>query len=469
MTQRKISHEGFTTSEAGALTAIPRHNLKAYIENGIITPARASDSPQSEYRLTPYQVWIASQVPALTHAGMSLSEIAELVSQGTRAFCSQLQEVSMREMREGRRRMKDATYHAREFEDQVGVGCEDDYVRYIPQRYFALAPIISDDPLGDKRILHQRFIELAQVAHIAGWSYTESSGILVSMSAHGSSYTVYAFRALTSPPMPTPTGMRAIDGGCYRTLAGKQEDSECDGRSCEKCARFGREMLASDKFMSEDSRETDPALWSRTVMADSLDKPYPTGLWSDSPASPNNPGEGEASGVNQKSATVRPRLMPHMTKLPLGITACVMPAHVYLCSRRESDARDAIERMMGQASMLPQRVFTVKEEITTSKLISMSAGRESPIDQTPIPDPFTLSHAIGDADLMGWWRELNARELKELAIPTNMALTPEDGYCIVCTTLPSNSQSDPIRYETQILVDAPKLTPPHRGIFGKMG
>lgn len=51
-------------------------------------------------------------------------------------------------------------------------------------------------------------------------------------------------------------------------------------------------------------------------------------------------------------------------------------------------------------------------------------------------------------------------ELQRLCVPTGMALAPEDGYCVMCSTLPGVDRNDPTRYEMQLLVDASNIDPP---------
>ena len=47
-----------------------------------------------------------------------------------------------------------------------------------------------------------------------------------------------------------------------------------------------------------------------------------------------------------------------------------------------------------------------------------------------------------------------------LVVPTNMALEPEDGCCVICAALPSVDRNVSTRYEMQLLVDARSVTPP---------
>lgn len=451
--------EGMSTAEVEKLTGISRYRLTAYIKNGVVNPARASASPQSEMRWTIDQVWMASKVPALLEGGMTLKQIAELADSGADAVDKELQAQYMRKMREGRRGLKDVLYRSREVEDSRSVGrINGEYLRYIPQRYLALAPMPEAKSLVDPT-WSSRLVELLNTAQTLGWSLADSTGFLSSIASNGADSTAYAFAALASPPMPAYSGMKAIDGGCYYAADPKLGAPGCDGTSCAACSRFGRAPSQSDVFEWRGRRDAHPELWDRTVMIDHLEKPYPSGIWSEYTKSLLAEGDDSYLDI-EKSATVRPRLMPHAVQLPLGVTACVIPAGIFLCRQCDSSNQDgAFERMLGQASIMPQRRFSVEDEMEASRVILESVRRDQP-ETGPVPDPFARPHIAGDPKMKGWWQRVSNRELQRLSVPTEMALAPEDGYCVICSTLPAADRNDPTRYEMQLLVDASKVAPP---------
>lgn len=447
-----------STADVEALTGISRFRLTAYIKSGIVTPARASSSPQSEMRWTNDQLWMASKVPALLEGGLTLKEIAALADKGSDAVEAQLRIRYMQKMRDGRRGLKDILYRSNEAEDIRAIGdVAGEYLRYIPQRYLALAPMAENTGL-DNASRATRLVELLSTVQTIGWGLGDSTGFLSSVSSDGSESTLYGFASLTSPPMPSFSGVRAIDGGCYYVADCKGGAPGCDGSSCEECSRFGRNPSQSDLFEWKGRRDSEPELWDRTIMVDDLDQPYPSGIWSEYTKRRLN--KDEEVGDLDKTLTVRPRLMPHEVRLPLGVTACVIPAGFFLCRQCSGGNQDrAFERMLGQASIMSQREFTIEDEIRASKIIATSSSRNS-VQAGPVPDPFAVPHITGDPELKGWWCKVTNAEMQKLSVPTRMALAPEDGYCVICSTLPASDRNDPTRYEMQLLVDASRIDPP---------
>lgn len=451
--------EGMSTAEVEALTGISRFRLTSFIRSGIVSPSRASASPQSEMRWTNDQVWLASKVPALLEGGFTLKEIAVLAEEGNDIIEAQLRACYMQKMREGRRGLKDILCRAQETGDVRRVACaEREYLRYIPQRYLALAPMPGSSGF-DADARSARLIGLLNAAKTIGWSLADSSGFLSSVSSNGTSSTVYSFATLTSAPMPTFSGIRMVDGGCYFAIDHERGAPGCDGASCAECTRFGREPSQADLFEWQGRADAEPGLWDRTVMVDDLREPYPSGIWSEYTKARLGVGDVDNIGSG-KSPTVRPRLMPHEVKLPLGITACVIPAGVFLCRQCDGGNQDlAFERMLGQASIMSQKPFTVQDELEASAK-ALERTKITEIENGPVPDPFAVPHITGDPKLMGWWREVTNTELQRLSVPTEMALAPEDGYCVMCSTLPGTDRNDPTRYEMQLLVDASNIDPP---------
>ncbi len=476
----------FTTNEIISLAGISRKQLRSYTEKGIVAPLLpTSDEPSYGRRVwTIEQVALLRHVPALVRSGYSLEEIATLADQGAQAVTTALTAQYMRVMREGRRSLKDTVSRRRELLDIIAVGVQrSQYLRYVPQRWLALAPSPDGSGLPGQSDFANLYINLRRAAEVVGWSLTEAVGGLISVMADGTDGSHYLYAGLASPPMPQPTGTRVIDGGCYHAVA---PDSPCPGclsfDRCDECARFGRKRDASDTFEWAAYENDRPNLWDNTVMMDELAQPYPTGMWSDytkrkiaerenGGAADTDVAGGAANSCSRPgkpahsiSPTVRPRLMPHEVRLPIGMTACVMPAGVYLCYQcDEGDQTGAYQRIMGLAANLDRRTFTVEEERAASKASPIVMERNIQPEKGPFSDPFATGRAAGDPLMEGWFHDAEHDVLRKLELPLGMALAPEDGFCIVCSTIPAVNRNDPTRYEIQLLVDASKITPPRPG------
>ena len=454
-----------STTEVVELTGLTRSKLLVYAKTGIVSPLRASASEQSELRWTFEQAWMVSVVPDLMAAGMSLEDIAVLANAGTKAVLSKLEEQYASQLRTSRRGRKSVVHRMRELSDTFSVDCEDaDYVRYIPQRYLALAPIpdAQGPAVGSEH--NQYVVSLMNIASSLGWCCTSSFGYLSSIAADGLASSFYAFNLLASPPMPSFTGTKAVDGGCYRIACRRNEAWPCDGKSCELCTRRGREPSQANLFDWNGAANHKPRLWDATVMTSDLDGPYDTGIWSEYTQQHFGGMPGE-DGPRTKSATVRPRKMPQEFKFPLGVNVCVLPAGIYLCRQCTEDQRDkAFARLLGQAAFMEQRTFTQEDELRASERVTRELSSREDFETGPVPDPFALARIEGNPNMAAWWQKLTNADARKLVVPTNMALAPEDGYIITCAALPVADRNDLPRYEIQLLVDASKLTTPPQAV-----
>lgn len=463
-----------TTNEVLTLTGITRKQLNNYVSKGVITPTNMVEPAYKEKMWTLEQVALIRHVPTLVRANLTLEEIADLANEGMQAVNAKLKAQYMREMRTGRRRLKDIVFRNREVDDVVALGRMDtQYLRYLPQRWMALAPTLDGNSLPGTPGYALLYAELYKTAEVMGWSLTESAGAVVSLSADGLRSSNYLFAGLASPPMPAFTGHRVIDGGCYHIADADHGGPGCDGTRCEECARFGRVPNDAELFDWKTRQSTEPELWDHTTMADDLDEPYPTGMWSEylkerpvpgciAPGTAENPcGRQDAppsasTGVKRpKSCTVKPRLMPHEVKLPIGMTACVIPAGVYLCYQcDEGEQRAAYERIQGLATAIEHREFSLEDELAASACSTIMMERDNQPDTGPVAEPFAVPRAAGDPSMAGWHHEADLDVLRKLVVPTNMALEPEDGCCVICAALPSVDRNVSTRYEMQLLVDA---------------
>ena len=84
-------------------------------------------------------------------------------------------------------------------------------------------------------------------------------------------------------------------------------------------------------------------------------------------------------------------------------------------------------------------------------------GKRQPDDGKPEPfvEPFAAPRDKGDPAMFGWFYPLDDAVLQDLKLPVDMALAPEDGFCLVHADIPLHNNSDQTaRQELQVLVDA---------------
>lgn len=462
---------GLSTTEVVAITGMTRRMLNNYVEKGIVAPERTGSSQNSEMRWTLAQANMASEVPALLRAGFSLEQITALANDGTRAVANAMRAQYTKEMRHSRRKLKGIVCCGREAEDFFRVGRKNGtYLRYIPQRWMALMPARKSQALPGSPEHIGLLANLLGVGEVVGWAVSETSGALVSLANSGERGTAYVYIGLASPPMPAFTGRKPIDGGCYFAIDPNHGGPGCDGTECDLCARFGRPPTPAEKFLWNEMKNAADAPPDRTVLINELDDPYPTGTWSNY-TEKRLGRDGEIDEDLEKSRqktspTVKPRLMPHEVRLPLNTTACVMPAGTYLRFQCEDGAqRDAYQRILGLASAIPHREFTLEDELSASATSPVVMENDAPSETGPVAEPFAVSRAAGDPRMKGWFVDIAVDELHKLTIPVNMALAPEDGYCIVCAEQPVPNRNEPSCYEVQLLVDATKIAPPPEEAF----
>jgi DNA-binding transcriptional MerR regulator len=453
-----------TTNEVVALTGRTRRQLDTYIRKKIVSPAYVSGPSHTANRWTPEQVSLVTHVPVLLRAGLSLEEVAALVAKGTEAVHAQLRAQYAREARENRRALKSIALRSRETEDMLCVSSETGpYLRYIPQRWMALLPMTDVEGMpGSPKHTH-RLAELLKAAGVMGWGLTESSGAITSLSLDGASESHYAYAGLSSPPMPLLTQPATIDGGCYRATDSSFGARGCDGTRCDECALFGRMPTESERFEWNAEQQAEPGLSAHAQAG-----PYVSGIWAEHAEACEEglgpSGLGPTDGNLASFVTAKPRLMPHKHTLPLELTACAMPAGVYLCFRCDEGRQEAAyERMMGMVSAIPQRKLSAKDELAALQGMRNMMGLSYQPDKGPVPEPFAVPFVVGDPAMAGWNQEVTQADLHRLVVPTNAAFEPEDGYCVICAALPFISYEEPIRYETQLLIRPPRSRPTPKG------
>lgn len=456
-----------STSEFLQIAGIGSMSLRRYEERGLCVPAYQGEDRYKYWTLD--QLQAVSLIDAMRQNGMSLEDIQSVSEQGREALLDGAYHQRADGIRHQRRGLKSIVHTMRKFSDFEPVeGSEGWYLRYLPLRWMALVPMEPHVPeFPDSETFIKAYARLKAVVEVVGWSDTVMFGAFLSMSRDGSTASRYAYMELASPPMPVTTGSMIVDGGCYRVVAPEANEGVCDGDSCFKCARFGREPRKSKGIDEaaewERAARANPGLWDRTVMAESLAEPYPCGLWSEYT-------EGRVEGVafgfedlrgRKPTPTLRPRLMPHEARLPLGVTACVLPAGVHLCRQLPFERQDSdFPGMLGDLLSLEQHVMTLEDE--RERAAKMPAEGYLGHDQQKghYVEPFAQPRSQGDAACEGWYRMLEDDEVRRLVVPTAMALVPDDGFCVTSSNAPLSYDSQTVCQEYQVLVDPGKLAPP---------
>lgn len=191
-----------TTNEVVAFTGATRKQLDNYIGKQVVTPLHGSSASNKLW--TAEQASFLQHIPALQRAGLSIANIAELADQGTQAVHQTLTNQYMRELRMHRRALKSLLYRTQETSDLACLGSTpEQYLRYIPQRWMALIPLLEDDAAPELSRFASSYLGLRGVAEVLGWCLTDSSGTLASLNADGRNGSYYLYAALASPPMPS--------------------------------------------------------------------------------------------------------------------------------------------------------------------------------------------------------------------------------------------------------------------------
>lgn len=352
------------------------------------------------------------------------------------------------------------------------------YLRYLSNRWLALVPSSSSEAIFETLDrLVGGFNDLIDIADIVGWARTTMFGSLASFDTGGEGHGSWQFVELTSPPMPVATGALVVDGGCYHSACGAGGDSECDLEYCFECSRFGREPTDEERARWKEAERANPRLWDGCLMAQDMDEPYRFGMWSDFPV-PHAAGDWHRDGGKcGYEPTLRPRLMPQVYKLPMGVTACALPAGVYLCRQEEYGKGDQVRRSLIETlrcldgfefsdSMEEEAVRRFQDGLFDDRFgLSEQYTRSG----GPYLEPFAMPRGGGDPRFFSWHRCLSDSELRELRIPRGMALWPQDGFIVLAETLPDAYATGRVVKEYQVYVDPGSLGPDGYRVFDADG
>lgn len=441
------------TQDVTRLANTSRRVLDRYEQTGLLVPRRPSGSAKAKKQWSIEQAKTTDYIRVLQHADMSIEEIAALSDSGLSPFLGTVQRQCAQDMRNARRQMKASLKDERRCKRAQLIGAREHlYLRSLPQRWLALAPIGSvADTLPDPGGYARLYVDLYSVAHVVGWAPTGGTGVLASVPEDPSApLAAYAYIELASPPMPVPARGELLDGGCYRSIAGEDCAFACDG-DCSLCTHFGRQPSTEEQFRWKEWESENPGLWDHVLMAADMQRPYPYGVWSDAPVRADDP---------LSAAAFRPRLMPHAVRLPLGITACSLPEGIYLaCQCSEDEEARTYQRLMGATMAIPRRRFTDADERALHARLSAEAGAQRGRGDDSPHQPLFAQTGVTNLTMPGWVREVDLADLHKLTIPVNMALPPQTGFCVTYSTLQVHGRNDVPRLELRILVDASQLLP----------
>lgn len=463
-----------STQEFLQASRISMQTLRSYENAGICAPVTKSDNGYYKY-YSLGQCQIVELAEIMRHSGVSIPDISKVYERGARALLEETLAQCASDIRSTRRRLKSIVNLQRRVDDYFSVDdVEGFYLRYLPQRWMALLPLPgSRAGMPPDESFLKALRRLRAVSEIVGWCSTLSCGAVVSTQHAPSSASSFVFIELASPPMPAVSGSHIVDGGCYRGIDPQHSCTPCEGGECAHCSRFGRQPEASEKAEWEREALVNPDQWAHTVMANSLSEPYATGTWRSYTQGLIDPSR-EGHPPDELGDADRPRLMPHQVLLPYGVTACEMPAGVYLCRRcnttERSDAfdamTDALQRLECDALPDTPKLSDVPEY---SRQRKHGARFGSDVRRKPGPfvDPFVSSRSKGDPDLAGWWKEATDEVLAYTRLVTNAALSDGEDVCLVLASTPSLPNRSEVIDELQVLVRYEEMLPPPRRKAGK--
>ncbi len=448
------SNSYISTSDVERIGNTTRSKLKEFVKKGVLDPFGLSSAKNSNKYWTLSQARIASDISSLKLDGVTLNDMAKLMSEGHGTLCEKVAVSSIVEMRQARRVAKAALRNLRVLQDTAHlVGISNYYLRYIPQRFLAITPISEKAELPGGKEHHHVFVNLTRVAMAAGWCHTGIAGYIESFMEDMTSSTIYAYIELAAMPQPKPTPDTDLDSGCYHAFSGCRLD-ECVG-SCETCLRAGVDPSPEDRFVWDSWNRT-VTNHDRIVRLSDLEQPYRTGAWSSFTRTSCDDTDGCHLDIGDM-CSVLPRIMPQEVLLPFDTTACVIPPAIFLCCQFDEESYpSASERIATFTNLLERKRIDPEQE--TQLHDRLMAAMSPPLEKIEAgPDGVGQPLEIGFETMKGWSREISSGDLLQLTLPVGTAIAPEDGYCVICTELPPRMTNDEPRYEAQIIMYAPEL------------
>lgn len=465
-----------STSDFLDMSGVTQMTLRTYEKQGLITPAYRSEPDMYKYYNLD-QIPLARIVDAMRAAGASLSEIQEASQLSKPDFLNSAYYAQASALRRDRRMMKSIVHTQRRLSDALGaMGLAGDgyYLRYMPLRWMAIIPLAPHEAkFSPSRLFIERFQDLMRVVHVVGWSTTMAFGTLISASSDSREAERYAYIELASPPMPVTTGSMVVDGGCYHCIDETFNAQECSGVSCEACSRFGRRP--TEEELSRWGAFDDDSASDEVYMADDIEKPVAGGTWEgyerlvlaarsdssiDVSAEANNTeavaGAPMGEEGDDEPAPI-PVRMPCSVRLPMGVTACSLPAGVHLCRRilfsddaAKQDFIDVVEKL-SPSKRTPQEV---------AQRCGAAGNSEwgAPHNKGPFVEPFAVPRAHGSMELAGWSSPISGGDLSHISLVSPAGLGTKGDFCMTSSNIPM-SYDENVFQEYHVLVDPGDLLP----------
>jgi hypothetical protein len=435
--------------------------LTTVSENHICDPVHDEETGTLGWTLN--QAELIVRIDKMRESGLSMAEIVRLFDAEDGTVDATIDTAYMQTMRKERRGLKrmllqdQAIKTADEIAGQSGY-----YLRYLPQRWMALLPLSHNKAFEDEHYL-QAAIALSNFAECAGWANAGISGRVTSAPNANEAIT-FAFTELASQPQPLLVPGSSADSGCYYSF-----DSVCVlGRTkpnCDTCSMGGRPIMPADKAswqtFADNSDSSNP-----TILLGSLERPFAEGPWSNLTRKwlerPNDAGALEPSEFASMDSDIiagRARLMPQLQRLPMNITACVIPAGMYLCRQCDiGEQQNALMEIIGITRVIPHRDMTIAEEKRVISDLADTLGSSFDLRDAGQIDELTGLDGnfpqVADRAQIGWWRPIPDSLLSKLVIPTATALTGEGDFPVMCVNTPTSDVNALPRIEMQVPVDA---------------
>ena len=466
-----------STSEFLEMSSVTQMTLRTYEKQGLIEPAYRSEPDMYKYYNLD-QIPLARIVDAMRSSGASLPEIQEASKLSKPDFLKSAYYAQASALRRDRRMMKSIVHTQRRLDDVLKAAESSGggyYLRYLPLRWMAIIPLAPHEAkFATSRLFIERFQDLMRVVQVVGWSRTMTFGTLISTSIDSREASRYAYIELASPPMPVTTGSMVVDGGCYHCIDESFNAGECNSASCDACSRFGRrptkeELARWDAF-------DDESAFSRVYMAEDIEEPIAGGTWEGYErlvlAARSNPSIDVNARANDTEAVAGapmgegpeddepapiPVRMPCSVRLPMGVSACALPAGVHLCKRIPFSDEAAKQDFIDTASMLGVSPRTPQE---VARSCGSAADSEWPVPRGkgPFMEPFAVPRSHGSMELAGWSAPVSAADFSRISLVSPAGLGTEDGFCMTSSNIPMSYDEDVLQ-EYHVLVDPGDFLP----------
>ncbi len=278
--------------------------------------------------------------------------------------------------------------------------------------------------------------------------------------------------------MPVTTGSMIVDGGCYHCIDESFNADECSGVSCDACSRFGRRP--TEEELSRWEAFDDESAFSRAYMAEDIEEPVAGGTWEGYERlvlAARNDSSIDISAMANETETVSgapmgepeddeaapiPVRMPCSVRLPMGVSACTLPAGVHLCKRIPFSDEAAKQDFIDTVARLTPSARTPRE---VARRCGPAGDSEwgTPHGKGPFVEPFAVPRAHGSLGLAGWSAQLSSEDILRISLVSPAGLGAEDGFCVTSSNIPM-SYDEEVLQEYHVLVDPGDFLPEIGGV-----